>query len=159
MLIARDNFQTIKEVQPTVSFTLSHLDGVNRNEVIFKEKKLRCYEIQYKATGQTALQLLTCALELSKELEVADMLVSYKRGTIIFQILTAIGSEGVTEYAQQKGHYYYVHYSIKKIRRNYSLWKSNKEIINQEYSESNKIKKFVFHLSQNEYLVKNLILN
>ena len=159
MLIARHNFQTIKEVQPTVSFTLSHLDGVNRNDIPFKEKKLRCYEILFKATGQTALQILTCAMELSKKLGVADMHVSYKRGDIIFQIFTSTPADEVIEYAQLKGRFYYVYYSIKKIRRNYSLWKANKELINEEYNESNKLQKFVFHLAQNEYLVKNLNLN
>jgi hypothetical protein len=159
MLIARDNFKTIKEVQPTLSFTLSHMDGVHRDEDTFKEKKLRCFEILYKATGQTALQILTCAMEMSKKLQVADMHVSYKRGNIIFQLLTSAPPDSVMEYAQQKGRFYYVYYSIKRMRRNKSLWKANKELINQEYNESGKLKKFVFHLAQNEYLVKNLSLN
>lgn len=149
----------MREVQPTISFTLSHLEGKEIEESSFKSKNLKCFEIEYKATGHTALEILASVKDMRKALEVVDLHASYKRGLIIFHILTAQKTEKVEEYVQKKGQFYYTFYSVQRKKKSISRWLGNKEQINQQFNTSVKIQKFVNSLSQNQYMLKELVLN
>lgn len=160
MLIARPNFKSIREIQPTISFTLFHIEGkAIEGDSLKKIKNLKCFEIQFKATGHTALEILAICKEMSKKLEAADIHVSYKRGVITFQMLTAFRDEKVEEYVKQKGRHYYIYCSVQRKKKNISLWMINKEQINSEYEGSKKYQKFISSLSNSQNKLKELILN
>jgi len=146
------------KLKPSVVFTLSHMDGKERFSNELRKNKLNSIEIHFKATGYTALQLLSKSLTVAQHLAAADMHVSYNHGVLNFKLLTCLSSDNVYHFAEQISKAFDTEVEVKSSSKSIKGWFDQKTDINETYKISPHLNRFVAKLTAGIFIMKDFNL-